>query len=202
MKQICIFKVATLAVALVISFGAYAQEAGDKAAGAHIVVGVGDEFTNIGIGAKFQYGITGNIRGEGSFTFFPKKDGLGMWDISINGHYLIGIPTVPSLKVYPIAGLGLMGYPVGGGDDYDGGDFEYDFSTRAYGYGYDEDDYDESDWGEGGSSTIFGLNLGGGAEYKLTDNISANLELKYRIGFDSGPLVNRLMISAGIAYKF
>jgi outer membrane protein X len=198
MKQSCIFKVATLAVALVISVGVYAQEVGDKAVGGNIVLGIGDEFTNIGIGAKFQYGVTSNIRGEGSFTFFPKKDGLGMWDLSVNGHYLFNIPTVPSLKVYPIAGLGIMGYSVGGYDydeDDDYYDYYYDPSLNAY--GYDDDDDDGSS-----SSTIFGLNLGGGAEYKLTDNISANLDLKYRIGFESGPLANRFMISAGIAYKF
>jgi outer membrane protein X len=177
-----------------VGFGAKAQEAGDVAAGVNLAAGFGNEFTNVGIGAKFQYNVTAPVRAEGSFTFFPKKDGLGMWDLSVNGHYLIGIPSVSNFTVYPVAGLGLTGYTGGGG----GGEYEWQNPITGE---WEREEY-ESEEGEGGTYTVLGLNLGGGAEYKLTDRIRVNAELKYRIGFDSDVFANRFLISAGIAYTF
>ncbi len=48
------------------------------------------------------------------------------------------------------------------------------------------------------SGSEFALNLGGGAEYLLTDNLSANFELKYKIASDW----NSAFISLGVNYKF
>ena len=181
-----VFKVATVIVALVmIGFSAYAQEAGEMAAGGNIGISAGEGVTNFGIGAKFQYNVTKEIRGEGSFTYFLGD--FNYWDLSVNGHYLTGIPNVPLLKVYPLAGLSLNGF--GGG----GGVVEYYNSDTGKWEKDSDDDYSS------GSGTTFGINLGAGADYKLTDKISVGVELKYRIGFDDW---NRFGIFAGVVYKF
>ena len=55
------------------------------------------------------------------------------------------------------------------------------------------------DWGgESASASVFGFNLGGGAEYMLTETFSLNFEIKYQIVSDW----NRPVFSIGAAYKF
>lgn len=48
------------------------------------------------------------------------------------------------------------------------------------------------------SESEFGVNLGGGAEYKLTENISVGAEMKYQILSDWG----RAVLSIGMTYRF
>lgn len=151
----------------------YAQNKGDMAVGGNLVLGSGGHFTNYGIGAKFQYNVTIPIRLEGSFTYFPKKDYFTMWDLSVNAHYLF--PLSGNIKAYPLAGLGLLNRG-------------YDFGLGKIGYGT----------AFSGSDTYIALNLGGGIDCDLTDSLTLNFELKYKI-CDSG---DRLLVSAGLAYKF
>ena len=47
------------------------------------------------------------------------------------------------------------------------------------------------------SSTDFAFNIGGGADYKITDNLILNAELKYKFSD-----LNRFLISAGVTYLF
>jgi len=198
------FKVAILTVAFVmVGFcSAFAQEAGDKAIGTNFVVGVGNNFTNMGIGAKFQYNVIKPIRGEGSFTYFFSKDEVSFWDLSVNAHYVLSV--MEKVNVYPLAGLGLVGLKDSGGQKIDlGGAVVQNTNDGSY------------------NQTFLGLNLGGGAEYKLTDQLYLNAELKYRIKiFDiTGKSVtktpfgnsvgnyydayaDRLMLSIGLSYKF
>ncbi len=179
---------ATICVALV-SLGASAQT-GDKFAGANLSYGT--EIKSLGIGVKGQYFFTDNIRGEASFDYFLKKDGLSMWDVNANVHYLFGVAD--KIKVYPLAGLGLTNWVSSGIEidyDYDDDD-DYDFSrsTRA---GFDDDD-------DSGSSTESKntFNLGCGAQYELTDKINLTAELKYQIVSN----FNQLVFGVGVAYKF
>lgn len=44
----------------------------------------------------------------------------------------------------------------------------------------------------------FGVNLGGGAQYDLTDNLMLNFEVKYSLVSD----LDQCVISLGAAYKF
>jgi outer membrane protein X len=177
-------KVAIVAIAVMtMSVAANAQEKGDMAAGGNLVLGSGDSFTNFGIGAKFRYNVTNPLRLEGSFTYFlPKKEGvsglaetsLSMWDLSVNGHWLF--PVADKITVYPLAGLGILGT-----------------SASA--------EVDMGEWGSyGGSASTseFGFNLGGGIDLKLTDKLILNAELKYKLG----STWDRLLLSAGLAYKF
>jgi outer membrane protein X len=58
--------------------------------------------------------------------------------------------------------------------------------------------YGSSYGGYSASSSDIAFNLGGGIDYKLTDKLVFNAELKYKIS----DTWDRLLLSAGLAYKF
>jgi len=160
-------RVAITAIALGIALSASAQQ-GEKAVGGYLTLGTGDEYTNIGIGAKFQYNVTDPLRLEGSFTYFPKIDDISMWDLSANIHCLI--PVADQIALYPLGGLSIMNAK------------------------YQDGKYSDSE-------NAIGVNIGGGIDIKLIDQIVLNFELKYRIGL--GELdFNRFCVSAGVVFKF
>jgi outer membrane protein X len=179
LKKTAIMLVAATAFAMNVS----AQEKGDMALGVNLALGSGDGVTNYGIGAKFQYNITEPVRLESAFTyFFPKTYGiegiaeskLNMWDISINGQYLFSLNE--TLTVYPLAGLGILGTSASAEINIGEG-IEYE---------------------SGASSTDFGLNVGGGIDFKLTEKLVLNGQVKYMIAGDW----SRPIVSAGLTYKF
>lgn len=172
MKKLLSIIVAILCMTVTVQ----AQNKGDMAAGVHFAFGTGDGFTNMGMGAKFQYNVIDKLRLEPSFTYFLKKDNLSMWDISANVHYQFVLSDVVNL--YPLAGLSVMGVKV---------------SVPSV-------DLGEYGSYEGGSAsdTEFGFNIGGGADFKVSDKITVNAELKYKIGGNW----NRFIIGAGVAYRF
>jgi len=192
-------RVAILLAAATVGFGnVYAQEAGDMAVGISIVFtpdwvkesrDVGDpKSNNAGLSARFQYNVTTPIRLAGVFIFLPNSDNLGMWDLSINAHYLI--PVVKKLHVYPVAGLDFMRYTSDGGYQIDVGSGLIMIDGRV-----------------AGKYTIFGVNIGGGIECKLGKRVSLQGEVKYILGFDNTIFsdyykTNRLIISIGAVYKF
>ena len=98
-------KLLVLVCAAVMSLSASAQ-AGDKALGAQLLFG--SKTNNIGLGVKGQYYFTDQIRGEASFDYFLKNQGISMWDINANVHYLFDVAD--KFKVYPVAGLGYTNW--------------------------------------------------------------------------------------------
>lgn len=152
---------------------------GDMAAGLNLSLGTGDSFTNIGIGAKFQWNVINNLRLEPSFNYYFKKDHVSMWDLSANVHYLFGISD--KFILYPLAGLGVLGVKASWDNPY--GDLLEDWGV--------EPSYSSS-------STNFAFNIGGGAEYKVTSAISVGLEIKYKIASNW----NRALFTLGAAYHF
>jgi outer membrane protein X len=167
-------KTAIVAIAvLTMNVAAYAQEKGDMAVGGNFVLGSGDSFSNYGIGAKFQYNVMNPLRLEASFTYFLKKDYITMWDLSVNAQWLFSLGDM--INVYPLAGVGLLNYG-----------YDLDLGLGAYGI------HDSA------STTDFAFNLGGGIDFKLTEKLILNAELKYKL---SGEW-NRLLLSVGLAYRF
>ena len=150
------------------SLSASAQ-AGDKALGAQLVFG--SKTNSIGLGVKGQYYFTDQIRGEASFDYFFKNQGISMWDINANVHYLFDVAN--KVKVYPLAGLG--------------------YTNWSYKYEYPGHSVIE------GSDGRLAINLGGGAEYELTKDLSVNAELKYQIVSNN---YSQLVLGVGVAYKF
>lgn len=155
------------------SISVFAQEKGVKSVGAHVLLDL--DGSNIGVGVKGRYGFTDVIRGEASFNYFLKNDLVSSWDINANAHYLF--PLSDTFTAYPLAGLTYSNITVDGVSATVLGQI---ISTGSFSKGY------------------FGLNLGGGVDYKLTDQFSLNAEGKYQIinGYSG------LVLSAGIVYKF
>ena len=136
---------------------AFAQK-GIQAAGVHLSYGT--EIESFGIGVKYQYNITDNIRLEPSMNYFFENNGVDMFDINANAHYLF--PMASNIRVYPLAVL-----------------------TFAR-------------WDFGKVVTRLGVNVGGGAEMDITDNLMLNFELKYQVVSD----LDQAVFNVGIAYMF
>jgi len=91
---------------------AWAQK-GTMAVGGNLLYG--SEINSVGIGAKFQYGILENLRGEASFNYFFKNKGYHMWEINANAHYLFNIAD--KFRAYPLAGLTVANKGYSAGDE-------------------------------------------------------------------------------------
>ena len=143
---------------------AFAQK-GIQAAGVNL--NYGTEISSIGLGVKYQYNITNNIRLEPSINYFFENDGVDMFDINATAHYLF--PMASNIRLYPLAGL--------------------TYARWAADFGTDGAEITHSK---------FGLNLGGGAEFDITDELMMNFELKYQCVSD----FNQAIFSIGLAYMF
>ena len=97
-------KILTLVCAMMLGIGfANAQvHKGETAAGLNLVYG--SEIENMGLGARFQYGILDQLRAEVGFNYFFEKNHMSWWDVNINAHYLLGLWN-EQLYIYPLAGM-------------------------------------------------------------------------------------------------
>lgn len=171
-------KLFMVAIILMVGVSAAMAQKDVKAVGLNL--NYGSEISNLGIGAKFQYGITDAIRIEPSFNYYLEKDGFGLWDVNANFHYLFNVAE--KINVYPLAGIG------------------YANVKSSYGFEYDEDyEYDGEEMeGESTNSGEIAVNLGVGAEYQLNEKLSIGAELKYQIISN----FNQVVFGVGVAYKF
>ena len=162
----------TLCVAL-FSVGAFAQEKGEMAVGGSL--NFNTDASMFGIGARYQYFIIDNLRGDAEFAYYLKKDGFSMMTIMASANYLFNIAD--QFAVYPIAGLGVA---IGKSDAVE---------VHVPGYGTVKS--------ESNTSSDFIGQVGGGAQYFFTDKIGVNCEAKYQ--FNNG---GAFVLAAGILYKF
>lgn len=179
-KKIMMFIIMTVAVSTV----TIAQEKGDKAIGANLVIGSGKSFTNFGLGAKFLLNVTDPVRLAAEFDYFLKKDGITMWDASVYGHYLI--PLTEKFTLYPSAGLGLINTKASNGQAINDSLGEW---GDILGIAVSEDGST--------SSSNFAFSLGAGLEYELTEKLLLSGEYRYKIKDGS-----RSNFALGVAYKF
>lgn len=100
-KTLCLVVIAVFATTVV-----YAQKKGDMAVGGNLSVATGDDLTNAGFGAKFQWNVLDQLRIEPSVNYFFKKDHTTIWDTGANVHYLF--PMASRVNIYPLAGIGVM----------------------------------------------------------------------------------------------
>ena len=183
-------KYLTIAIFAMFCVNTFAQK-GDKAVGVNLSYGT--EIKNIGIGVKGQYNFTDAIRAELSGDYFLKKEGLSMWDVNLNLHYLF--PIGEKLKLYPLAGLSYTNWKLDYSIDLDDfGNYD-DIEWAKWSGAVSEDDEDFSDSSTEGH---FGANLGGGIQYDLTKNLVINAEAKYQIISN----FNQIVFGVGLAYKF
>ena len=127
----------------------------------------GTEIESVGIGLKYQYNITDQIRIEPSMNYFFKNDGLSMFDINANIHYLF--PIASNISLYPLAGFTYTNWHL-------------DLGKAG--------DYDVS-----GSDGKFGVNLGAGMEFDLDKSWSLNFDIKYQLISDLDQAVFNLGVA-------
>ena len=97
-------KILTFVCAMMLGLGfANAQvHQGETAVGANLVYG--SEIENLGVGARFQYGVLDQLRTEVGFNYFFEHNHTTWWDVNVNAHYLLGLWN-QQLYFYPLAGL-------------------------------------------------------------------------------------------------
>lgn len=136
---------------MLIGFGSAFAQQGKQAIGGNLSYGT--EIESVGLGVKYQYHITDQIRIEPSMDYFFKNDGLSMFDINANVHYLF--PVASNVRLYPLAGFTYTNWHLDLGK--------------------------VGDYNVSGSDGKFGVNLGAGAEFNLAANWVMNLEIKYQL---------------------
>ena len=185
------------AIILMVGVGTAMAQKDVKAVGLNL--NYGSEIGNLGIGAKFQYGITDAIRIEPSLNYYLEKDGFGLWDVNAYIHYLFDVAE--KIKVYPLAGLGYANVKSSWGfeydEDYDYEDF-YSLKSRGWDEDFDYGDYEEEMEGGSTNSGEIVVNLGVGAEYQLNEKLSVGTELKYQIISN----FNQIVFGVGATYRF
>ncbi|WP_297328842.1 porin family protein [uncultured Bacteroides sp.] len=143
-------KILVLLVCLCACFATSYAQKGESALGLNLNYG---NDTKIGMGVKYRYGLTDQLRLEPAFNYYFKHDYVSMWDLGANLHYLF--PVAKQISVYPLAGIGY-----------------------AQAKGYVSDIVDGADDVTEGKIAI---NLGAGVDFKVASNTVIDLELKYQI---------------------
>lgn len=90
-------KIIIAACMALLGCGSVFAQQGKQAIGGNLSYGT--EIESVGIGLKYQYNITDQIRIEPSMNYFFKNDGLSMFDINANIHYLF--PIASNISLYP-----------------------------------------------------------------------------------------------------
>lgn len=189
-------KLLLIICAMTLSLGAFAQK-GKSEVGINFDIAptfsTNPVSANIGIGAKYRYGISNKFRLDANFTYlFPSLteldadefDKIKMWDVSVNIQYLLKLKN--NLTFYPLAGLGYI--DVSSNDDYESkGDHIQDAT-------HDKDLIEA-----GGKSHNIVFNVGAGLEYAISDHLNAGIELKYPVMVSQ---VDPVIFTLGVCYKF
>lgn len=141
-----------IALALIMGVGsAYADE-GQHGAGFNFGYSVGSgDLNNFGIGVRYNYQISDNFRIEPSFMYYFDTKKFAMKEINMNAHYMF---NTSNDKVHP--------FPVFGVTTVFGAQREYE--------GHEKDTFFR-----------FGVNLGGGIQFDVTDDFALVCEAKYRL---------------------
>lgn len=155
------------------SMAGFAQK-DTKAVGVHVAYG--SEIKNLGVGIRGQYFYTDNVRFEGSFNKFFKKDGVSAWDLSANAQYVIGLGE--KVNVYPFVGLTFANWTTEHKTILDQATGSYELKNDSH--------------------PRFGANFGLGLEYNLSGSTFATLEVRDQVVSD----YNQVVVSLGIGYRF
>lgn len=141
------------------------------------MVAYGSEIENVGVGVNAEFGVLDKLSVSPSFIYYlPKEEGpveATWFEINANANYYL--LEDQQFDVYGLAGLNYTHVKV-----------DVDMpSVGGFGGG-----------SSSGSDSRFGLNLGAGANLKLSGGIMPFVELKYVI-IDDGQLV----AGAGVKFK-
>ena len=122
------------------------------------------------------------IRLEPSLNYFIENDNVSMLDVNMNLHYLC--PVGRSVKLYPLFGFTFSNWMFDLGDGFD-----IDVDGDHIHIDKDDDHHNEC---------RVGVNIGGGADFVLTNNWIMNFELRYQLVSD----FDQAVFNLGFAYRF
>ena len=151
------------------------------------VMGMGGMLANFGICGKLRFNLTNAFRIETAFVYYLPRDiplffidtRWNVWEAGINMHIATSRSDIFSL--YSLVGLNIMG-------------LEITTTTNLFGYSASISSHSE---------TIFGFNLGGGFDLRLSNRVFLNVESRYLIlTVNNEGWGGRFMISAGLVYRF
>ena len=155
--------------------------------GAGIMYQIADNFNAFGLHARLMYGINEEMRLSIMDEFYF-KDGLSYLDnLDFDFHYLFNVAD--NIHVYPFGGATIqlskskdvtMSVP----DIDNNGNIIY--TNQTFG---------------GESMSAFGLNLGCGVQYAITDQVAICAEAKYRFYFKEN-YKGQFVLGAGVVYHF
>lgn len=164
-------KLFMLIVMAAVSLGAVAQtDKGDSSFGFN--VGYGFDSENALLGIDYRYNLIDEVRLAPSLTYFVKNNGLSVWAIDMNAHYIVKLSDM--FGFYPLAGLSLSFWKFG--DLFWDGRHHHGSINR----------------------TRFGANIGLGGEVYATNQITVGLEVKYNIIKD----FDQAMLGVRVGYNF
>lgn len=156
-----ILKSLLFAIALILGTGTASAHAdkGQHAAGISFGYTAGTRnMSNLGLGIHYSYQLSDNFRIEPGFTYYFDTEKFAMKDVSLNAHYLFTTKNDKS-HFYPLFGVTtIFG------------------AEREYGDPDKGEEYHPKD-----SFARFGVNLGAGFQYDVTDDFALVLEAKYRL---------------------
>lgn len=165
-----------LLFALVLSANVFAQsfDSSRLRAGAGLLYAT--DIDNIGLNINGAYGFTDNWEGALAFSHIFKKNSVTYNVLDLDGHYVF-YQQDEKFNVFGLAGLGFTFWKI----SVPSVDLGYGFSTP----------------GISSNGTEVGLNLGVGANYKLSDKFNLAPEIRYTIMDGS-----YLRIGASLQYMF
>ncbi|WP_300730005.1 outer membrane beta-barrel protein [uncultured Bacteroides sp.] len=82
---------------------AMAQKQGTQALGGSLIYG---SDTSLGLGVRYQYDITSNIRIQPEFNYFMEENNLSYWELGADFVYLF--PIEQNLYMYPLCGVSFL----------------------------------------------------------------------------------------------
>lgn len=138
----------------------------------------GSEIKSLGIGVKFHYGLTDEIRLAPAFTYFLPKTEFDykttIWNLDLDGNYTF--MEKDNMGIHGLAGLNITGWKFSYDGDEDipaGYEALYEFSE-----------------------TKIGVNLGAGMTYSFTEKMHLLLEAKYVLSD-----YDEFVLSAGLMFN-
>ncbi len=183
MKKASIISIITLVMVLMIGLGAKAQR-GDILAGGGLVYAT--DIDQLGICLSGVYQVTPEWEGAADFVLFATQKGSGShleWKhktrvLNLNAHYVFY--NEDQITAYGIGGISMLFWK----------------NKREYeSYTY------QGEWHDGGTykthGSDFGVNLGAGGRYQISDELYGVAELKFVIIDGS-----YFQIGAGVQYRF
>lgn len=147
-------------------------EKGEMGAGLNLLYGT--EVKNLGVGAKFRYSLSDELRAEAAVDYLFKHNHSSMYDVNVNFEYLLPVESA-DIITYPILGVGFGS--------------KHNCHTPI----------DKAFTGPSNNKGIVGINAGWGAEYAITEKASLTLEAQYQF-FNQN--CTQLLVGVGLVHKF